>query len=322
MVSFPKYESYKDSGVEWLGEIPSHWKLKKNKFLISEKKDTVGKTSSNFTLLSLTLQGVIVRDMDNPHGKFPAEFNTYKIVAPNNLIFCLFDVEETPRTVGHANHNGMITGAYEIFECGNEIDSRYFYYYYLSLDFDKCLRSLYSGLRKVIKIDTFLSIKSPIPPIDEQKRIVEFLDRKTAEIDQAIEQKQRLIKLLKEQKAILIDRAVTKGLNPNVPMRDSGIDWIGEIPENWEIYRAKYLFKEINDRSKTGEEELLSVSHITGVTPRSEKNVSMFMAEDYSGSKLCQKDDLVINIMWAWMGALGVSKQTGIVSSSYGFLDR
>jgi type I restriction enzyme, S subunit len=243
MVSFSKYESYKDSGVEWLGEIPSHWKLKKNKFLISEKKDTVGKTSSNFTLLSLTLQGVIVRDMDNPHGKFPAEFNTYKIVAPNNLIFCLFDVEETPRTVGHANHNGMITGAYEIFECGNEIDSRYFYYYYLSLDFDKCLRSLYSGLRKVIKIDTFLSIKSPIPPIDEQKRIVEFLDRKTAEIDQAIEQKQRLIKLLKEQKAILIDRAVTKGLNPNVPMRDSGIDWIGEIPEHWDVKHVKHVSK-------------------------------------------------------------------------------
>ena len=152
----------------------------------------------------------------------------------------------------------------------------------------------------------------------EQKRVVEFLDRTTTDIDRAISQKQRLIELLQEQKAILINQSVTKGLNPNVLMHDSGIKWIGKISENWEVRRAKYLFQEIDERSKTGEEELLSVSHITGVTPRSEKNVNMFLAEDYSGSKLCHKDDLVINIMWAWMGALGISNQTGIVSPSYG----
>jgi type I restriction enzyme S subunit len=152
----------------------------------------------------------------------------------------------------------------------------------------------------------------------EQKKIVEFLDRTTTDIDRAIAQKQRLIELLQEQKAILINQAVTKGLNPNVPMRDSGIEWLGEIPEHWQVRRAKYIFREVDERSTTGEEELLSVSHITGVTPRSEKNVNMFMAEDYSGSKLCHKDDLIINIMWAWMGALGVANQTGIVSPSYG----
>ena len=96
------------------------------------------------------------------------------------------------------------------------------------------------------------------------------------------------------------------------------MEWIDEIPAHWNIKRAKFLFNEIDERSETGQEELLSVSHLTGVTPRSEKNVSMFMAEDYSGSKLCQSGDLVMNIMWAWMGALGVSAQTGIVSPSYG----
>ncbi|EKO3839721.1 restriction endonuclease subunit S, partial [Vibrio harveyi] len=101
-------------------------------------------------------------------------------------------------------------------------------------------------------------------------------------------------------------------------MKDSGVDWIGVIPEHWEVKRAKYIFDEVDERSKTGDEELLSVSHMTGVTPRSEKNVNMFMAEDYSGSKLCRENDLVINIMWAWMGALGVSSQVGIVSPSYG----
>ncbi|CAG19295.1 hypothetical type I restriction-modification system specificity determinant [Photobacterium profundum SS9] len=99
---------------------------------------------------------------------------------------------------------------------------------------------------------------------------------------------------------------------------ESGVEWIGNIPEHWNITKAKYLFNEVDERSVTGHEELLSVSHITGVTPRSEKNVSMFMAEDYSGSKTCQADDIVFNTMWAWMGALGVSERSGIVSPSYG----
>ena len=124
--------------------------------------------------------------------------------------------------------------------------------------------------------------------------------------------------MLNEQKAILINRAVTKGLNPDAPMKDSGVDWIGEIPAHWEVKRAKYVFDEIDERSTTGKEELLSVSHTTGVTPRSEKNIMMFMAEDYTGSKLCQPGDVVFNIMWAWMGALGVSENHGIVSPSYG----
>lgn len=98
----------------------------------------------------------------------------------------------------------------------------------------------------------------------------------------------------------------------------SGFDWLGDLPSHWSILRAKYVFREIDDRSVAGDEELLSVSHLTGVTPRSEKNVTMFMAEDYTGAKLCKDGDLVINTMWAWMGALGVSSTTGIVSPAYG----
>jgi type I restriction enzyme S subunit len=98
----------------------------------------------------------------------------------------------------------------------------------------------------------------------------------------------------------------------------SGFNWLGELPSHWAILRAKYVFREIDDRSVAGDEELLSVSHLTGVTPRSEKNVTMFMAEDYTGAKLCKDGDLVINTMWAWMGALGVSSTTGIVSPAYG----
>lgn len=239
-MAFRRYESYKDTDVQWLDKIPAHWELKKNKFLFKEMKACVGKNASQYTLLSLTLKGVIARDMENPQGKFPAEFNTYKIVEPNDLVFCLFDIEETPRTIGLAQQHGMITGAYTVMKCNEEVSARYLNYYYLSLDFDKKLKPLYTGLRKVIQRDTFMSIKTAFPPCDEQDRIANFLDQKTTEIDEAIAKKQRLIELLKEQKAILINQAVTKGLNPAAPMRDSGVPWIGEIPAHWEVKKLKY----------------------------------------------------------------------------------
>src|SRR4051794_40985825 len=98
----------------------------------------------------------------------------------------------------------------------------------------------------------------------------------------------------------------------------SRLDWLGSIPSHWSERRAKFLFREVDERFETGQEELLSVSHVTGVTPRSQKNVTMFLAESNVGHKLCQPGDLVINTMWAWMAAMGVAKHAGLVSPSYG----
>ena len=108
------------------------------------------------------------------------------------------------------------------------------------------------------------------------------------------------------------------GIKPYPAYKDSGVPWLGGVPEHWEVRPAKHFYREIDERSATGAQELLSVSHITGVTPRSQKNITMFMASSYVGHKLCRPGDLVINTMWAWMAALGVAKQTGIVSPSYG----
>jgi len=198
-------------------------------------------------------------------------------------------------------------------------NERFIAYCLDSMSYRMQIRMLIKGV-KVYSITQALLKKTFLwlPPLIEQTAIANFLDDKTTKIDQAIAIKQQQIALLKERKQILIQTAVTQGLNPNTPMKDSGIEWIGQIPEHWIVKRAKYLLTEIDDRSESGEEELLSVSHMTGVTPRADKNVTMFMAEDYSGSKLCQSGDLVINIMWAWMGALGVSGRSGIVSPSYG----
>ena len=314
----PAYESFKDSGADWIGKVPVSWDLLANKHIFRIKKNLVGKRSDNYDLLSLTLKGIVKRDMENPEGKFPAEFDTYQEVKAGDFVFCFFDVEETPRTVGLSSFDGMITGAYTVLEARPDFDSQFLFYFYFNLDVKKRLKPLYRGLRNTIPKDSFMGFKTFVPPKEQQSIIATFLDKKTTQIDEAIAIKERQIALLKERKQIIIQKAVTQGLDPNVPMKDSGVDWIGEIPEHWEVRRAKYLFDEIDERSISGDEELLSVSHMTGVSPRSEKNVSMFMAEDYSGSKLCRKGDLVINIMWAWMGALGVSDYFGIVSPSYG----
>jgi type I restriction enzyme, S subunit len=154
-------------------------------------------------------------------------------------------------------------------------------------------------------------------PPTEQQAIANFLDRETAKIDALIAKREQLIALLEEKRAALISRAVTKGLDPSVPMKDSGVPAVGQIPRHWEARRNKLVFKEVDERSTTGTEELLSVSHITGVTPRSEKEVYMFLAESNAGYKLCQPNDLAINTMWAYMGAVGIVPRCGIVSPSY-----
>ena len=163
----------------------------------------------------------------------------------------------------------------------------------------------------------YAELRLPAPPLATQRAIADYLDRETGRLDALVAAKERVLGLLAEKRRALITRAVTRGLDPNVPLRDSSIPWLGKIPTHWETERARWLFRERDKRSETGEEELLTVSHLTGVTPRSEKDVSMFKAETTEGYKICLPGDLVINTLWAWMGAMGVSPVDGIVSPAY-----
>ena len=165
--------------------------------------------------------------------------------------------------------------------------------------------------------DKMGSILLPTPPLPEQQSIANFLDRESTRIDGLVAAKQRLLDLLAEKRKAIVATAVTRGLDPKVKLRDSGVPWLGEIPAHWEIERARWLFRERDVRSTTGDEEMLTVSHLTGVTPRSEKDVNMFEAETNEGYKLCEPGDLVINTLWAWMGAMGIAPVKGIVSPAY-----
>ncbi|BDC85939.1 type I restriction endonuclease subunit S [Aeromonas caviae] len=319
LTAMPKYEVYKDSGVDWLSNIPAHWQPLANKHIFKIRKTLVGKRSKQYDLLSLTLRGVIKRDMENPEGKFPAEFDTYQEVNSGDFVFCLFDVEETPRTVGLSQFNGMITGAYTVFEVDKSLDKKFLYYFYLNLDQGKRLKPLYRGLRNTIPKDAFMAFKTFIPPQWEQTAIANFLDAKTAQIDEAIAIKEQQIALLNERKQILIQQAVTQGLDPSVPMKDSDVAWIGKIPEHWQVKRLKFVLDERSERSLTGEEPLFMVSQQYGLVVRADYHEKAVVAASNIDSKIVYKNDLVFNKLKAHLGVFFKSNMNfkGLVSPDY-----
>lgn len=200
---------FNPTNISWLPEIPENWEMVRNKSFMKPTEEKVGKRR-DLTLLSLTKQGVIVRDLTEGKGKFPKDFESYLVVKPNNLVFCLFDIDETPRTVGLVHNDGMLTGAYSNFEIDERIVLPEFaYYYYLQVDNIKGLRPYYTGLRKVVRANTFSMLRIPVPPIEEQHAIVSYITERVAKIDSLIEKLNKEIECIKEYKQRLISDVVT-----------------------------------------------------------------------------------------------------------------
>ena len=245
------YDEYKEMNLPWLKSIPAHWEVRRNKNIFTEMKDEVGERSSEYTLLSLTLNGIVPRDMD-AGGKFPSDFGKYKVVKKGYMVFCLFDIDETPRTVGLSNYDGMLTGAYTIMNVSN-INPRFIFYYYLSLDNGKQLKPLYTGLRKTININTFQSTKIPVPPSDEQDQIVKYLDWKISEVNRLISVKKKQVSTYKELRKAIIDQGILHGF-ANVERKDSGVYCLGEVPASWCVLPLKRICRanaSISDIVKT-----------------------------------------------------------------------
>ena len=314
-----RYPAYQKTELPWLKEVPVTWQLIRNKQFLTERKEFVGKDASKYPLLSLTKQGVILRDVSSGKGKFPKEFDSYKVVEPSNAIFCLFDMDETPRTIGISKYRGMITGAYDVFELSN-INSRFFYYYYASLDDKKDLKPLYTGLRKTIGVETFLHAKMPVPSKEEQQQIVLYLDTKTAQIDCAIRGYERLVALLEERKTAVINEAVTKGVRRGIVTKESGVNWLDKIPQHWEMRYAKQLFALRRDKALEDDEQLTS-SQKYGIISQQEfmeregRRVTVVLkGEDIL--KHVEAGDFVIS-MRSFQGGLEYSHVSGKISSAY-----
>lgn len=195
-------------------------------------------------------------------------------------------------------------------------DNRYFRYHLLALR--EKLMALGAGSTFMeLSSDALASVSVTLPPLDEQRRIADFLDAETARIDRLAGKQLRMIEVIEERRVAVTSHLVY-GRDCDGEKTKTPIEPIGAIPSTWRVMRNKTFMREVMDLSDTGDEELLSVSHLTGVTPRSEKDVNMFLAESMVGYKRCQPGDLVINTLWAWMGALGVSRYSGILSPAYG----
>lgn len=229
-----------DLRATWFGQVSPDWRLAraKNAFRVVSKK--VGDRSAEYDLLSLTLRGIIPRDLDSGKGKFPESFDTYQEVKKGDIVFCLFDIDETPRTVGLSAMDGMVTGAYTVVRCTKLADPRYVTYFYLSIDDRKGLRPFYTGLRKVVRTETFLNAAFPVPDLATQRAIADFLDRETERIDLLIEKKQRLVALLGEKARSVINQATTIGFREGVT-QDSGEKWLGEVASHWRVTPLKWF---------------------------------------------------------------------------------
>ena len=229
------YPVYTPSGVEWLGDIPAHWSLAPNRSHLRRRKILVGEKHTEYELLSLTKNGIVVRDISSGRGKFSADMGTCQEVRRGDLVFCLFDVPETPRTVGLSSNNGMITGAYTVFECdGIELRS-YLEALYIAMDDRKLLSPIYSGLRNTIPPSRFLGVKSPIPPKEEQAEILNFLADADERYVRTMAQARHEIGLLEEYRTRLVADVVTGKLDVRaaegkLPAVDSAVDYEGGLP--------------------------------------------------------------------------------------------
>ena len=236
-----RYDTYKDSGVKWLGEIPSHWEVLPGLAIFKENKEKNSNLAVN-TLLSLSYGKIVVKK-DIDEGLVPAEYNTYQIVHPGYIIIRCTDLQNDKVSLrtGLVKDDGIITGAYLGLVTNGKYNSSFMHYFLHAWDITKEIYRHGNGLRQSLSWLDLRRLPILIPPIAEQTAIANYLDTATAKIDAAIAQQQKMIDLLNERKQIIINRAVTKGLNPNAKMKDSGVEWIGEVPEGWEVMRMRYL---------------------------------------------------------------------------------
>lgn len=233
-----RYDSYKDSGVKWLGEIPSHWRMRKMKYSFDERCQ---KGYPTLPLLAATQNhGVIKKEnYENRTVEATKSLETLKLVEIGDFVISLRSFQGG---IEYCYERGIISPAYTILQ-PTHIEEGYFRHLGKSSVFLQLLKSMVTGIREGQNIDySKLRVNQlPIPPVEEQEAIANYLDATTSKIDAAIAQQQKMIDLLNERKQIIINNAVTKGLDPNVPMKDSGVEWIGEIPEHWEVRRLSSL---------------------------------------------------------------------------------
>ena len=311
------YPEYQESGQRWLGNVPAHWDLKRGHAAFKPRQVS-NKGLKEKTILSLSYGKIKVKPTDKQHGLVPASYGTYQIVEEGNIIIRGTDMQNdhTSLRIGLSQNRGAISSAYLCLEVREGVSPEYGYQILNVFDLTKAIYRFGSGLRQNLDHGEIKRLPVFMPPPEEQAAIVRFLDHANRKIDTFIRAKRKLIGLLNEQKQTIIHRVVIRGLNSDVPLKPSGVDWLDAIPVHWQVKRAKYLLREVDSRSKDGNETHLAMSQRLGLVP-SDGVRSSLRSESYAGGKLCEVDDLVLNRLKAHLGVFAVATQTGVISPDY-----
>ena len=287
-----RYSEYKDSGVKWLGEIPSHWEVVRGLAVFSENKNK-NTQLENSIVLSLSYGKIIVKkDIDS--GLVPEEYSSYQIVKPGFIIVRSTDLQndKTSLRIGYVCNEGIITSAYLGLQVKGNNNDKYLYYFLHDWDITKEIYRHGNGLRQSLSWNDLRDVNVLLPPLSEQDAIVRYLDSATSKIDKAIAMQQKMIDLLNERKQIIIQNAVTKGLDDKVEMKDSGVEWIGMIPKHWEILKLKRCaFIKTGTTPPTNERKYFEGGRISWFTPGDMNNMHL----EFASKMITQKaiDDKV-----------------------------
>ena len=312
----------KDSGIAWVGIIPSHWIIHPVYYYFGERKNK-NKFGQEDNLLSLSYGKIIRKDINTSEGLLPESFNTYNIVEKGDIVIRPTDLQNDKRSLrtGLVPERGIITSAYICLKPIKDIDSRFFNYQLHSYDVIKVFYNMGNGVRQGLNFSEFSHLLVFEPPLDEQKRIADYLDAKCAEIDALTADIQTQIDTLEQYKRSVITEAVTKGLNPDAEMKDSGIQWIGMMPAHWDCIRGKYILKYIQKPVRE-DDGVITCFRDGEVTLRSNRREDGFtMADKEIGYQGIDVGDLVVHGMDGFAGAIGISDSRGKASPVLNVLD-
>ena len=312
-----RYESYKDSGVEWLGEVPHCWDVKKVKNIFHLIVEPAAKNNQCELLSVYTDIGVKPRAELEERGNKASTTDGYWIVKKGDIV--VNKLLAWMGAIGLSEYDGVTSPAYDILRPHQQINGKFFHYLFRTplclSEFKKNSRGI-MDMRLRLYFEELGNIYIPFPSYPEQQKIAQFLDDKTAKIDQAVDLAEKQIALLKEHKQILIQNAVTRGLNPDVPLKDSGVEWIGQVPEHWEVKKITHIFPNIGSGTTPnssdpsfyeGNINWLQTGDLTdGYIYKTSKTITHKALQAYSTLKIYPKNSLVIAMYGATIGKVGL----------------
>lgn len=315
-----RYSSYKDSGISWIGEIPEHWEVCRMKRVFSEAKEKT--ISEEGTLLSLSqYTGITLKDDAKKVGMFEAESTIgYNVVHPGQFVMNIMLAWNGSYAV--SDYEGIISPSYCVFNFNEDCEKKYFHYLLRLPAYAGAFKTMSKGIiesRLRLYPIYFLAFKTIIPPQDEQRTIVDYIENKTSKIDAYIADKEKEIELLQELKQKTIADAVTKGLNPDAKMKDSKTSLFGQIPYHWEERKMKYCFSERSEKNHP-EEPILCATQSQGVIPQSMyQNRVVVVNKGFEGLKFVKAGDFVISLR-SFEGGIEYAYYQGIISAAYTIL--